>query len=439
MKWQRALQLAVTLMASLAPFASSYIQNVGAQESNAIWGNWRGPANNGVVPASQFPLEWSKTSNVLFRAPLPGPAGSTPAVAEDRIFLTSADGNDLVLMCLSTTDGEVQWKEKITSGNKVVREGEGNSASSSPSTDGKFVWAMFGDGTLVCFSVEGKEVWRKKLQDDYGKFQIQFGMTSTPVLHKGVMYLQLIHGEWNREPSEGLLLALDAKTGDEIWQHVRKTPAISENKHSYASPVVFDQGEFRYLISHGADYVIANDLSTGEEIWRCGGFNGPENYDEYLRFVASPAVGPNLIVAPSAKRRSVVAIKPGGRGDITDSEYVVWKMDRGTPDVPSPLVTADYTYICRENGVAVCVDNKTGDVLYEERTNGHLHRASPLLVGDKLVFASKKGVVTILAAGPSFEELASNDLGEPISASPVVVGDRIYLRTYDALYAIGAK
>lgn len=402
------------------------------------WGSWRGPNRNGVVDQGKLPMQWSSEKNIVFRLPLPGPAGSTPVVAGEQIFLTSADGDDLVLMAIST-DGQIEWKEVITSGNRVVREGEGNSASCSPSTDGKHIWAMFGDGTLCCYTVLGENVWTKKLQDAYGDFKIQFGMTSTPVLYEGTLYLQLIHGEWSNEPSEGLLLALDAGTGKEKWKHVRRTPAVSENKHSYASPVIFDQGDAHYLVSHGADYVIANDLDTGEELWRCGGLNPSDRYNEFLRFVASPAVGPGLIVAPSAKREAVVAIRPGGEGDITDSKYVAWKLEKGTPDVPSPLVTSDYTYFCRENGVAVCVDNKTGEVMYEERTNGHLHRASPVLVGDRLLFVSKKGVGTIIEAGPIFKELASNDLGEPISASPVVVGNRLYLRSYDALYAIEEK
>lgn len=421
----------------LIPVCGLLVCLTGSAWGQTEWGSWRG-SQDGVVKDAELPLEWSQEKNVVFRLELPGPAGSTPVVAGERIFLTSADGDDLVLLCAST-GGEILWKNKITTGNRVVREGEGNSASSSPATDGKHVWAMFGDGTLVCYSLDGEEVWAKRLQEDYGEFNIQFGMTTTPVLHKGNLYLQLIHGAWNNEPSQGLLVCLEASNGNEIWKHVRKTTAISENKHSYASPVVFDQGDYHYLVSHGADYVIANDLATGEEIWRCGGFNPQNNYNEFLRFVASPAVGPNLIVAPSAKGRSIVAIRPGGKGDITDSEFIVWRQERGTPDVPSPIVTEGFTYLCRENGVAVCIENRTGEVVYEERTNGQLHRASPVLVGDKLLFLSKQGVGTVLEAGPVFKELGSNELGEPISASPVVVGKRLYLRSYKALYAIEEK
>jgi outer membrane protein assembly factor BamB len=403
-----------------------------------LWPQWRGPEGTGVVAASNFPLQWSNEANVLFRFPLPGPAGSTPVVTGDRIFLTTAAGDDLHLLCVSTK-GEELWNRKVTTGNQTARGDEGNSASPSPSTDGKHVWAMFGDGSLVCFTIDGEEVWRRDLQADYGAFDIQFGMTSTPVLHHGVLYLQLIHGPWNREPSVGILAALDAQTGEQKWQVKRETDAISENKHSYASPVIYDDGTHKYFISHGADYVTGHDLETGAEIWRCGGLNPTSNYNEFLRFVASPAVGPGLIVVPTAKGGPVIAIRPGGTGDITNTEFVAWKAQETTPDVPSPIVTEKYVYLCREDGKAVCLDAKTGEVLYVERTNGHLHRASPVLIGDRWLITSRRGVVTVLEAGPYFKVLATNDLKEPIASSPVIIGDRLYIRSFDALYAIGTK
>jgi outer membrane protein assembly factor BamB len=403
-----------------------------------LWPQWRGPAGTGIVPNSNFPTEWSNEKNVLFRFPLPGPAGSTPVVAGDRIFLTTAAGDDLHLLCISTSGTEI-WNRKVTTGNQTARVDEGNSASPSPITDGTHVWAMFGDGSLICFTIDGEEVWRRDLQKDYGAFDIQFGMTSTPVMHEGTIYLQLIHGPWNREPSLGILAALDAKSGEQKWQVERRTDAISENKHSYASPVIYDDGTHKYLISHGADYVTGHDLTTGAEVWRCGGLNPTGNYNEYLRFVASPAVGPGLIVAPTAKGGPVIAIRPGGTGDITESEFVAWKAEETTPDVPSPIVTKDYIYLCRENGVAVCLDAKTGATIYEERTNGHNHRASPVLSGERWLITSRRGVITVLQAGPDFKVLATNDMKEPVASSPVIIGDRLYIRSFDALYAIGNK
>ncbi len=419
----------------VVPASSQPLQNPPPDD---LWPQWRGPDGTGIASTSQFPLEWSNEKNVLFRFPLPGPAGSTPVIAGEKIFLTTAAGDDLHLMCISTAGKEL-WNRKIASGNQTARVDEGNSASASPITDGKHVWAMFGDGSLVCFTVDGEETWRKDLQQEYGAFEIQFGMTSTPVMHGGVLYLQLIHGEWNRDPSVGILAALDAATGEEKWSVKRKTDAISENKHSYASPVIYDDGTHAYMISHGADFVTGHSLEDGSEVWRCGGLNPKDRYNEYLRFVASPAVGNGLIVVPTAKGGPVVAIRPGGQGDITGSDYVVWQVDRVTPDVPSPLVTDEYIYICRENGIVVCLDAKTGEIFYNERTNGHNHRASPVLSGDRWLITSRQGVITVLQAGPDFKVLAENNMREPVASSPVIMGDRIYIRSFDALYAIGQK
>lgn len=411
---------------------------VGPSRADDLWPQWRGPEGTGIVPASHFPSEWSNEKNVLFRVPMPGPAGSTPVIAGDRIFLTTAAGDDLHVMCISTAGVEL-WNRKVATGNQTARVDEGNSASPSPITDGQHVWAMFGNGSLICFTIDGEEVWRRDLQQDYGAFDIQFGMTSTPVMHEGALYLQLIHGPWNREPSLGVLAALDAKSGEQKWQVQRKTDAISENKHSYASPVIYDDGTYKYLVSHGADYVTGHDLATGAEVWRCGGLNPTSNYNEYLRFVASPAVGPGLIVVPTAKGGPVVAIRPGGQGDITNSEFVAWMTEKVTPDVPSPIVTDKYVYLCRENGVVVCLDVKTGEVLYQERTNNHNHRASPVLSGDRWLITSRRGVITVLQTGPDFKVLATNDMNEPVASSPVIIGDRVYIRSFDALYAIGIK
>lgn len=416
------------------------VLSLGARPCSAddLWPQWRGANGNGIAPPSNFPSKWSNEENVLFRYPLPGPAGSTPVIARERIYLTTVDCDDLHLLCLSTS-GQELWNRKVGTGNKKARGDEGNYAAPSPFTDGTHVWAMFCDGTLVCFTADGEEVWRRDLQADYGVFDIQFGMTSTPVMHDGVIFLQLIHGAWNREPSVGVLAALDAKTGEQKWTVKRHSDAYSENKHSYASPVIYDDGTHKYFICHGADYVTGHDLENGTELWRCGGINPSSNYNEYLRFVASPAVGAGLIVAPTAKGGAVIAIRPGGKGDITDTDFVAWKVDEVTPDVPSPIVTEKYVYLCRENGVVVCLDTKTGEVLYKERTNGHNHRASPVLSGDRWLITSRQGVITVLKTGLDFKVLAVNEMKEPVASSPVIVGDRVYIRSFDALYAIGAK
>ena len=396
------------------------------------WPHWRGPRNDGTSPETNLPVKWSKTENILWRLPLPGPAGATPVVWEDRIFLTSAEGDELVLLCVST-EGKILWKRTLGSGNRVVRGGEGNSASPSPSTDGRHVWAFVSTGDLACYDFEGAEVWRTNLQERYGHFKLYFVMASTPLLDGDQLYLQLIHSNaW-------LVLALDKATGREIWKHERKSDAYAECEHSYASPFLYRDGTREFLLVHGADYITAHRLDDGREIWRCGGLNPYDSYNPSLRFVASPVATPGLIVVPSAKNGSVLGLSPDAKGDITNSEQGhLWTRPRGTPDVPSPLIHDGLIYLCRENGDLICMDAKTGDEVYKERTHRHRHRASPVSADGKIYLAARDGVVTVVKAGREFEILASNDIGEEISASPVISNGRVFLRSYDALYAIQA-
>ncbi|MCA9267974.1 MAG: PQQ-binding-like beta-propeller repeat protein, partial [Planctomycetales bacterium] len=269
-----------------------------AQAEN--WPQWRGPSGSGVSGEKSAPTVWSDKENIAWRLPLPGPGGATPIIWNDRIFVTTVDGDGLALMCVGT-DGKALWKKVVAEGNKDVRGDEGNYASPTPVTDGQHVWAFFGEGTLVCFDFAGNQVWKKNLQEDYGKFEIQFGMSSTPVLHGDNLYLQLIHGKWSSEPSRGHVVALNKTTGAEVWKTLRVTDAVNENKHSYASPILYQDDATAYLVTHGADYVVAYNLADGKELWRCGNLNPKSNYNDTLRLVASPASAPGLIVVPSAK------------------------------------------------------------------------------------------------------------------------------------------
>lgn len=402
------------------------------------WGQWRGPLGNGVSAETGIPTKWSATENVLWKVPLPGPAGATPVVWGDRIFLTAADGDSLILSCVST-DGKPLWTQVVGHGNKTARDDEGNSASPSPCTDGKYVWSFMGTGDLACYTVDGVEVWKKNVQDAYGKFDIQFGMSSTPVLHEGVLYLQLIHGDGNPKTREARVVALKGETGAEVWAVERPSDAKNECEHSYASPILYQDPERQYLVTHGADYVVGHSLVDGTEIFRCGNLNPERSYNPTLRLVASPAAAPGLIVVPSAKHGPIFGLKGDLMGDVTKDESAYrWKLE-DTPDVPSPLIVDGIVYLCRENGVVVALDAESGEVFYEERTQDDRHRASPVYADGHVYVTARKGMVTVLKAGKEFEIVSENQMGEPLSASPVISNGRIYLRTFDTLFAIGTK
>jgi outer membrane protein assembly factor BamB len=402
------------------------------------WPQWRGPAGNGISPEQNLPVKWNREENVAWRLPLPGPAGSTPVVWGDRIFLTSVDAKgDLLLICISTAGNEL-WRQTMDTGNTDVRGDEGNSASNSPCTDGKHVWAMMASGALGCYTMDGKEIWKFNVADRYGKLSIQFGLTSSPLLDKGRLYLQLIHGEGKAETQEAAVVCLDAATGDEVWKQARVTGASQENEHAYSSPTLYRDGQQEFLITHGGDFAIAHRLSDGVELWRYGLNPQGASYHPTLRFVASPLAADGFVIVPSAKNGPLVALRPGAKGEIEEQgNDVLWRHEKGTPDVPSPIADGGLVYLCRENGILVCVDAKTGKQIYEERLVSDRHRASPILAGGYLYLTARKGTVSVVRAGPKFEMVAQNELGEPTSSSPVVANGRLYLRTFDALYAIG--
>lgn len=403
------------------------------------WPQWRGPAGTGVSGETNLPAKFSATEGVAWKLALPGPSGATPAVWDDRIFLTSVaeNGSDLLLICVSTA-GEKLWERQVSSGNRDVRGDEGNTAANSPCTDGKYVWSMMANGALGCYDFDGKQVWHVDLPERYGKLQIAFGMTSTPVLDGDRLYIQLIHGEGKPATQEARIVALNKNTGEEIWSTNRPSDAIDECEHSYASPVLYRYGGHEFLLSHGADYIIAHSLVDGREIWRCGGLNPKGgNYNPTLRFVASPTVAEGLIVVPSAKNGIVLGLKPGGQGDVSaQPDMLLWSLPNSTPDVPTPVIHEGLVYICRENGNLACIDAKSGEQIYLETTHRHRHRASPVLADGKLYLSSRDGMISVVRSGRKFELLSQNQLDE-IASSPAIANGKIYFRTAKTLYAFG--
>ncbi|MEZ6140187.1 MAG: PQQ-binding-like beta-propeller repeat protein [Zavarzinella sp.] len=397
------------------------------------WPQWRGIHNDGISKEKGIVSEWSETKNIVWSLTLPGMGGATPAIWEDKIFLTSEAGVELIAMCIST-DGKVLWQKSIGKTTNKARSDEGNGASASPTTDGKHVWFFVGSGELVCFDFSGKEIWNFNVQQRYNKFQIQFGMHSTPVLHDGKLYLQLLHTKHQD------VVCVDAATGKDIWKIDRKSDGRAECEHSYASPMMWSNGKDAYLVTHGNDYTIAHDLKDGSEIWRLGGLNPKSAYNATLRFVATPLVTPDLIVVPTAKNGPVVGVKPTAKGTFSaGSEHELWRRAKETPDVPSPLLADGLVYLTRETGVLNCVDAKTGEQLYSQRVNPGRHRASPVYVDGKIIVASRTGQVGVVKAGKSFELISENRLDDDFSASPAIANGRIYLRGYKKLYAIGSK
>lgn len=414
-----------TLLLLIAP-AVSWAEN---------WPQWRGPKNDGTTVDKNVPAEWSETKNLLWKVPMPGRGGSTPCIWGDKIFLTSTTTgtSDLVAICVSTAGKEL-WKKVIGQGNVQARGGEGDAASPSPSTDGKHVWFLFGNGDFACLDMNGKEVWKFNAAKRYGKFDFDFGMHSTPVLFEGKLYLQLLR------PAGQQVICLDAATGNEVWKIDRKSDGRAECLHSYASPFIWTNGKESYLVSHGNDYAIAHDLKDGKEIWRLGGLNSKERYNRTLRFVASPVCTPDLIVVPSAKRGVVVGVKPNAKGTFeAESEHEQWRIPKGTPDVPCPLVVDGLVYLAGESGSITCLDAKTGKQVYSQNLRNFRHRGSPVYADGKIFLNARDTTIYAVKAGPKYELLSTNKLPDEMTASIAIADGRLYLRGFKNLYAIGTK
>lgn len=412
------------------------------------WPQWRGPRNDGISSARGLPTGWSKTRHVAWRTPLPGRAGATPCVWEGRIFLTSNEGDDLVLMAVNAKDGGILWKRTVGTGNQDARSGEGNSASPSPSTDGRHVWVFFSTGILACYTCDGEEVWKFDVGERFGKLDIQFGMTSTPVLDGDALYMQLIHGamKLDDDTRTGKVIKLDKATGRTIWAIDRSTNADFECKHSYASPFIYRDGAREFLVVHGADCITGHALADGRELWRFGGLNGPTDtnpraHDKTFRFVASPGVVAGSIIVPTCKEGPTVALRVSDElaGDCTAKPNVVRWINKRSPDVSTPLVADGLVYLLHKDGKLQCVELETGAEVYTERTHTGQHRTSPLLVDGRIYFGSNDGWVSIVRAGREFELLDSIDFGEAITASLLVADGVLYVRSYDALYAIAGN
>jgi outer membrane protein assembly factor BamB len=397
------------------------------------WPQWRGPSGDGICKETNLPSEWADNKNIAWKLKLPGMAGSTPCIWDERIFLTSEDGNDLVLVCISTKGKEL-WKRTIGSGKTRARKDEGNGASSSPSTDGKLVFALVGSGDFACFDFDGKEVWKFNVEKRYGKVKLDFGMHSTPVLDGDRLYFQLIgYGI-------GRVVAINKADGSNAWNVERKSDGRNECENSYASPVLWRNGKDAYLVTHGNDYAIAHRLTDGSEIWRLGDLNPKSKYNQTLRFVASPVAVADLIVVPSAKNGPVVGVKPAANGLIMQGGTgEQWRRSSNTPDVPSPLVQDGLVYLARENGFLICMDAKSGREHYNQRIHPDRYRASPVYADGKIYVTARDGTITVVKAGTKFEQVAVNKLSDETTASPAISNGRIYIRGFQTLYAIGKK
>jgi len=395
------------------------------------WPQWRGPNLNLTSGETGLPLKWSPGENIAWKLPLPAWSGATPIVWGDRVFLSIAENGGLYLWAVDRRGPKIAWKKFLSDGDH--KERKQNMSTPSPVTDGKNVWAMTGTGALKGFDFDGNEIWSRNIQSDYGRFGLNWGYASSPLLYEDSLYVQVLHGMRTRDPS--YILRIDKKTGKTLWRIERHTNAQLESPDSYSTPLIARNAAETQLIVLGGDVVTGHDLKTGEELWRMNGLN-PDN-DRNHRTVASAMYQDGIVFAPS-KERPLLAFKIGGHGDISSSN-LLWQFRNG-PDVPTPLVDGKYFYSINDRGIAWCLNSKTGEQIYGgQRMKPGTYSASPVLAEGRIYITNEDGLTTVLKAGPQFEILAENSMNDYCLNTIAISEGQIFLRTAQTLYCIGKR
>lgn len=396
------------------------------------WPQWRGPSLDGSSGEKDLPLHWSREENVVWTLSLPARGAATPIVWDDRIFLNVGEKPEksaqLALWGIDRDTGKVLWKRSLGGGN--VLQYKQHMSTPSPVTDGEHVWVLTGTGVLKAFDFAGQEIWGRDLQADYGRFGLQWGYASSPLLVDDALYIQVLHGMKTDEAS--YVLRLDKATGKTLWRIERPTEAARESPDAYTTPGLLRHGAGAQLVISGGDVVTGHDLTSGRELWRVGGLNPEASPSQ--RIVASPLIDGNRFFT-FGKRGPILAFELGGEGKARP----LWSAVKGT-DVPTPVTDGEHLYIVDDQGIAWCYEAATGKVVWgPERLATGTYSASPVLADGKIYAINEEGTTTVIAAGPKLEILAQNKLGEYVLASPAISEGQIFLRTDQALYAIGKR
>lgn len=386
------------------------------------WPSWRGPRGDGSSRETKIPTRWNgpKGENIAWKVEIPGKGHASPIVWDDRIFLVSAveDRQERIVVCLDRKTGATLWQRVVVSAPLERKHALNSYASSTPATDGEQVYVTFfdrGKMLVAAYDFAGNQRWLVHP----GEFSSVHGYCSSVVLFKNLVILNGDHD------GDAYLVALDRSTGKTVW----KTPR--ENKtRSYCVPIIRQFDGRTQLILSGNKCVASYDPHDGSRHWI---IDGPTE-----QFVASLVDnGKLLFMTAGFPEYHILAIRPDGRGNVTDT-HVVWRTQKGCSYVPSPIVSADgrYFLIVSDKGIASCFDTTTGKRFWMERIGPH-YSASAVSADGLIHFLSDDGVTTILRPGPEFDVVTTNDLGEDCYASPALSQGQIFLRAEKHLYAIG--
>ena len=439
MKSKFLLSLCLLLIAIPIPaFGESFADN---------WHQWRGPDATGVSTTADPPVEWSEDENVKWKVAIEGQGTSTPIIWGNKVFVLTAintgvkdpsipDPEDqpktnffdikqpnaqhaFVVLCLDRNTGKEIWRQTATT--KIPHQGAHNDndfAPASPTTDGKHLYCWFGSAGLFCFDLQGNKIWEK----DLGEVKVgsSLGEGCSPVLHNGKLVIVRDHA------GQSTIEVLDAKTGKELWKRKR------DEGNAWATPRIIQHSGKTQVITAASGFVRSYDLDNGDIIWQCSGLTG--------NAIPCPVVEGDYVICMSGYQGySAMAIPLTETGDISDSDKILWKKERGTPYIPSPLLYEGLLYYNQSNqSILTCLDSKTGEVVFGPERVGELSNiyASPVGAGGRVYLTGRNGNTLVLQRGPDYEVTALNKLDERFDASPAIAGNQLFLRGAKHLYCI---
>jgi outer membrane protein assembly factor BamB len=438
-----AVLLALLIASSLPAAQSGPTGQTDGDVAASEWPMWRGPLGTGVAPAANPPLEWSETKNVTWKVEIPGRGSSSPVIWDDRVFLLTAIpaglpaaeahkprggiaprvAHQFKVLALNRADGKVIWertaREEVP--HEASHQDNGTWASASAVTDGQHVIASFESRGVYCYDMNGTLVWEKDLGDK--RMRNEFGEGSTPALHGNTLVVVWDH----YVPGESFVVALDKRTGKELWRVKR------DEIDTWATPAIVQEGGRTHVIVPGMNRLRSYDLATGAVLWETAGLT--------MNPIPSPVAGDGMVFATSGFRgNSLKAIRlAGASGDITKTGHVVWTLDRDTPYVPSPLLYDGILYILKtNNGLLSAFEAKSGKPYFQVQRLEKAANvfASPVGAAGRVYVPGRDGTTVVLKHGPTLEILAENTLDDGFDASPALVDREIYLRGYRYLYRI---
>ena len=402
--------LLIVLFAVLSSFTRLQAQN---------WPCWRGPNGDGTSTETNLPTEWDSVKNVVWKTEVPGTGYSSPIIWEDKLFTLSAipEKKEKVLLCYNSKNGELLWQKTVLRGTFEAKHNDNSFASGTPSTDGTLVYLSVLDGedvVVAAYDFNGKKVWEQRP----GTFSSPHGYSCSPVLYGDKVY---INGD---SMGDSFVAALNKKDGKVVWRIKHPNPA-----HSFSTPIFREMAGKKQMIFCGNKQITSYNPENGSRYWY---INGPSE-----DFCSSPIYNKKndlLLISSAWPQRHLLAIKPDGKGDVTDSK-IVWRTTKGAYYVPSPVSTDDYMFSTMTNGRVYCIEVASGNIMWEENLGKQY--SSPVLANGLVYMPNDEGVITIIKPGSTFQKVAQNSIGEKMNASPAISNGKIYLRGYGHLFCIG--